>query len=95
MDSGNTRPMPKIKRGGPPPSDNSYAAIGKRLRLLRLAFGKTQEDMAEIIGVNYTMISRCERGGARLSADHMLKVLDRVRCAAGMALPRLEAPLVQ
>ena len=75
MDSGNTRPMPRIKRGGPPPSDNSYAAIGKRLRLLRLAFGKTQEDMAEIIGVNYTMISRCERGGARLSADHMLKVL--------------------
>lgn len=75
MDSGKTPAMPRITRGGAPPVDNSYQAIGKRLRQLRLAFGKTQEELAAIIGVSPGMISKCEKGESRLSADHMLKLL--------------------
>lgn len=75
MESGDPRLMPRMSRGGPPPSDNSYEAIGKRLKLLRLAFGKTQQDMGKIVNVSLGMISRCESGSARLSADHMLKIL--------------------
>ena len=67
-----TRIMPRVKRGGPPPSAKPYEAVGNRLKLLRLAFGKTQEELAKIIGVTTGMISRCESGSARLSADHML-----------------------
>ena len=67
--------MPRGKRGGPPPSDNSDKAVGKRLKLLRLAFGKTQEEIATLVGVSGTMISRCEKGGTRLGVDHMLKLL--------------------
>jgi transcriptional regulator with XRE-family HTH domain len=67
--------MPRIKRGGPPPSDNSYQAVGKRMKALRLAFGKTQTEIAAIVGVSTGMISNCENGGARLSADHMIKLL--------------------
>jgi len=73
--SGKSRNMPRITRGGPPPADHSYAAIGKRLKYLRQAFGKTQEQMAKVIGVSKGMISSCENGDARLSADHMLKLL--------------------
>ena len=67
--------MPRAKRGGPPPLDNSDAAVGKRQRDLRLAFGKTQEEIAKIVGVSGGMISRCEKGDTRLGVDHMLKLL--------------------
>jgi len=67
-----TEGMPRIKRGGTPPGAKPYEAVGNRLKLLRLAFGKTQEELAKIIGVSIGMISRCESGSARLSADHML-----------------------
>jgi len=75
MKSGKTRIMPKAKRGGPPPIDTSYEAIGKRLKCLRLAFGKTQQQIANIVGVTVGMISSCEHGGARLSADHMMMLV--------------------
>lgn len=75
MESGNTPPMPKIKKGDPSPDETSDEAVGKRLRLLRLAFGKTQDEIAKIVGVSYSMISRCENGNSRLSVDHMIKLL--------------------
>jgi transcriptional regulator with XRE-family HTH domain len=67
--------MPRGKRGGTPPSDRSDKAVGKRQKLLRLAFGKTQEDIAKLVGVSLSMISRCESGGTRLGVDHMLTLL--------------------
>ena len=51
------------------------AAIGRRLKLLRLAFGKTQEEMGKIVGVSTGMISMCEKGKARLSIDYTIKLL--------------------
>ena len=75
MESGNTPQMPKIKKGDPSPDETSDEAVGKRLKLLRLAFGKTQEEIANIVGVSGGMISRCERGNSRLSVDHMIKLL--------------------
>lgn len=45
------------------------------MRLLRLAFGKTQEEIGRIVGVRDSMISTCEKGKGRLSADHMIKLL--------------------
>ena len=67
--------MPRVKRGGRPPLDNSDEAVGKRQKNLRLAFGKTQEDIANLVGVSVGMISRCENGSSRLGVDHMLKLL--------------------
>ena len=75
MKSGKTRGMPRIRRGDRPPTDNSYEAIGKRLRQLRRAFGKTQEDIAKIVGVTHNFISACERDRDRLSPDHLIKLL--------------------
>lgn len=45
------------------------------MRHLRLAFGKTQEEIGKIVGVQNTMISSCENGGTRLSVDNMIKLL--------------------
>jgi len=77
MKSGKTRGMPRTKRRGakPPPPDNSDEAVGIRMRQLRLAFGKTQTEIGKIVGVKNSMISTCENGGGRLSADHMIKLL--------------------
>jgi len=76
MKSGKTRRMPRIKRSGAqPPPEDSDEAVGRRLRYLRLAEGKTQEQMGKIIGVGIAMISMCENGKGRLSADHMIKLL--------------------
>jgi len=72
MTFSDTLAMPRVRRGGSPPSAKPYEAVGTRLKLLRLAFGKTQEELAKIVGVSIGMISRCESGSARLSADHML-----------------------
>jgi len=76
MKSGKKRGMPRIKRSGAqPPPEDSDKAVGKRLKYLRLAEGKTQGQMGKIIGVGIPMISMCENGEARLSADHMIKLL--------------------
>lgn len=76
MKSGKTRGMPRIKRSGAqPPPEDSDEMVGRRLRYLRLAEGKTQEQLGRIVGVGGPMISMCEKGGARLSADHMIKLL--------------------
>lgn len=45
------------------------------MRHLRLAYGKTQEEIGRIVGVKNTMISTCENGGGRLSVDHMIELL--------------------
>lgn len=76
MKSGKKRGMPRIKRSGAqPPPEDSDIAVGRRLRYLRLAEGKTQEQLGKIIGVGIAMISMCESGKGRLSADHMIKLL--------------------
>jgi transcriptional regulator with XRE-family HTH domain len=76
MKSRKTRGMPRIKRtGAQPPPEDSDKAVGKRLRYLRLAEGKTQEEIGKIVGVGVPMISMCENGKGRLSADHMIKLL--------------------
>ena len=67
--------MPKIKRGERPPTDNSDEAMGKRLRLLRLAFGKTQKDIGKVLGVSHNFISACEAGKERLGSDRLIKLL--------------------
>jgi len=75
MESGKNRRMPRVIKGGPPPYDMNDKAIGQRMRQLRLAFGKTRQEMGEIVGVSFNMISMCETGGGRLSTDHMVKLL--------------------
>jgi len=73
--SGKTLLMPKIRRGERPPSDNSDKAMGKRLRQLRLAFGKTQKEMGKVVGVSHNMISACEAGRENLGSDRLIKLL--------------------
>ena len=67
--------MPKIRKGERPSADNSDQAIGKRLRLLRLAFGKTQREMAKVVGVTHNFISACEAGRDRMSPERLYKLL--------------------
>jgi len=75
MESGKTLVMPKIKKGDRRSSDNSDEAIGKRLKLLRLAFGKTQRDIAKVCGVTHNFISACEAGRDRLAPERLYKLL--------------------
>ncbi len=50
------------------------ARIGAAIRAARLARGVTQDDLAQLLQVDRTMISRYERGLRTLSAPALLRV---------------------
>ena len=77
MKSGKTRVMPRIKRGGSPPIDSSYEAIGQRMKRLRLAVGLTQKQMAKVLGISRPAITRQESGEDRISVDHAMIVKEQ------------------
>ncbi|WP_433270236.1 helix-turn-helix domain-containing protein [Actinosynnema sp. CS-041913] len=50
--------------------------LGGELKRLRLAAGKSQEDIAEVVGKARTRINNLENGRANLTADELRRVLD-------------------
>ncbi len=49
-------------------------AVGSRLRELRLSFGKTQDDFAELLGVTPGHYRKLEAGAYELTQEHMIKL---------------------
>ncbi|MFC6082251.1 helix-turn-helix domain-containing protein [Sphaerisporangium aureirubrum] len=62
-------------------SSLDWVAIGERVRESRLAMRLSQEQLAERIGLDRTMVSKIEAGGRRLDA------LELVRVASALDLP--------
>ena len=59
----------KISRG----SGKMYL---KRLRTLRLSSGLKQTDIADILGIQQTVYSRCERGFQTIPLHFLIKLAD-------------------
>lgn len=57
--------------------------IGAALREARLSRGVTQDDLAQLLEVDRTMISRYERGSRTLSAPALLRVFDYLEYSLG------------
>lgn len=48
--------------------------LGKRVRQLRLAIGASQETLAELAGVHWTLISQVERGQRNLTLHNLIRL---------------------
>ena len=53
--------------------------FGKRLRLIRLAAGLTQESLAERAGLHPTYVGGVERGERNVGLDNILKLARALR----------------
>lgn len=51
-----------------------YKLIGKRIKQARKDMNKTQDDLAEILEVSNSYISRIERGTTKLSLELLIKI---------------------
>ena len=59
------------------------ARIGAAIRAARLARGVTQDDLAQLLQVDRTMISRYERGLRTLSAPALLQIFHYLEYSLG------------
>ena len=64
-------------------------ALARKLRVLRLVRGWTQEDLAEASGLHRTYVSLVERGRCNISLDN----LERLAEALELSLPELFSTL--
>ena len=48
----------------------------KRIRDLREERGKTQQEIADVLGTSQTMYARYERGASELPIRHLIKLAD-------------------
>jgi transcriptional regulator with XRE-family HTH domain len=55
-------------------------AIGKTLRSLRLAAGKSQEEVGKAVGVSFQQIQKAEKGSNRISAGRLVELADAIGC---------------
>jgi transcriptional regulator with XRE-family HTH domain len=61
------------------------AAVGRRIRELRRAAGRTQKELADVIGVTNAQLHRYEAGATRVAASRLLMIAD----ALGVRVERL------
>ena len=52
------------------------AIFGRRVRVLRVARGKSQEDLADAAGVHRTYVSSLERGLRNVGLDNVYRLAD-------------------
>ena len=56
--------------------DSRRAAFGRRVRVLRVARGMSQEDLADAAGVHRTYVSSLERGLRNVGLDNVYALAD-------------------
>jgi transcriptional regulator with XRE-family HTH domain len=56
-----------------PRADAIDAAIGRRLRQLRVLSGQSQSDLAQRLGITFQQLAKYERGANRMSAARVLR----------------------
>lgn len=64
----------------------------RRLRDLREDHGKTQQDIAEVLGTSQTMYARYERGANELPLRHLVKLAEYYRVSTDYLLGLVDAP---
>lgn len=64
--------MVKLRRGKSTAAIDSY--VGARVRERRVTMGKTQQQLAELIGVTYQQEYKYERGLNRMSAGRLFEI---------------------
>lgn len=52
--------------------------IGERLRLRRTAFGLTQEQLGQAVGLSYQQIQKYENGSNQITVTRLLQLSDRL-----------------
>ena len=57
-------------------SDSRRAAFGRRVRVLRVTRGMSQEDLADAAGVHRTYVSSLERGLRNVGLDNVYALAD-------------------
>jgi transcriptional regulator with XRE-family HTH domain len=58
-------------------------AIGERIRLRRLELGKSQEQLAHVLGITFQQIQKYEKGVNRVSASRLLDIADALELPVG------------
>lgn len=57
-----------------------YHAVGRRIKELRKAAGKTQDDLAEALMVSVGYVSQVERGVTKASLETLCEIADYFCC---------------
>ena len=57
-------------------SNESDNTVAQRVRFRRIQFGKTQEELANEVGVTFQQIQKYENGTNRISAGRLQKIAD-------------------
>jgi transcriptional regulator with XRE-family HTH domain len=55
-------------------------AIGQRIRERRRALGRSQQDLAEALGVSFQQVQKYERGANRISFSRLVEVAGALQC---------------
>jgi len=67
--------MVRPKRPPPTIFDDSDKAVGRRVRLVRKAFKLTGQQLADMLGITISSLSKIEHGDRRLDPRHAGKLL--------------------
>ena len=59
-------------------------ALGRRIRVLRVGRGWSQEVLAEVAGVHRNYIGQVERGAVKVSVAQLLKIARALEVAVGV-----------
>ncbi len=62
--------------------------VGARIRLRRKELGRTQEKLAEAVGVTFQQVQKYERGSNRVSASKLWEIARELRTPIGLLLRR-------
>jgi transcriptional regulator with XRE-family HTH domain len=72
------------EQSAPDPVD---IAVGQNLRLRRKALGKSQEQLAEALGITFQQVQKYEGGKNRISASKLQAAADFLGCHPGELFP--------
>lgn len=73
--------MPRLGRSeGPDPID---VHVGARVRLRRLEWYQTQNELADALGVSFQQVQKYERGLNRISASMLWRAAEHLKSPVG------------
>jgi DNA-binding XRE family transcriptional regulator len=79
--------LPRAGKGGYVDERNRLAALGIRIRLLRIARGKSQAEVASAAGMHRTVLGRIERGEVNFGIDYLWRLADVFGASVSELLP--------
>jgi transcriptional regulator with XRE-family HTH domain len=74
------------------PISDAAATFGERVRTHRQALGKSQEQLADDIGLHWTFVGQVERGKRNISLHNILKIAEGLGVDPGTLVQGLKSP---